>query len=73
MYRIYSTTVENLCIKQITGYEKNVDGFEDPVEAAINKFSNHPSILKIKEMVNNKNLEQFNFAKISTEKMENEI
>ena len=71
MNHFYSTAVENLGIKQVTGFEKNVDGFEDPVEAAINKFSNHPSILKIKEMANDKDVEQFNFARISTEKMEN--
>ena len=73
MNNFYSTAVENLGIKQNTGYEKNIDGFEDPVEAAIHKFSNHPSILKINEMVNDKNVEQFNFAKITTERMENEI
>ena len=48
MNQFYSTAVENLGIKQVTGFQKNVDGFEDPVEAAINKLSNHTSWLQIK-------------------------
>ena len=60
-------------IDQNTGYEHPTDGIGDPVDAAINKYDNHPSILKIKEMVNDKNTEPFNFTKIDTEYMEMEI
>ena len=70
MNNFYNTAVENLGIKQNTGYDKSVEGIEDPVEAAIHKFGNHPSILKLNEIVKDKNVEQFNFSKINIYKME---
>ena len=71
MNNFYNTEVENLGIKQNTGYEKSVEGFEDPEEATIHKFGNHHIILKINEIVKDKNVEQFNFSKINIDKMEN--
>ena len=71
MNTFYKTAVENLGIEQNTCYELSTVGIEDPVESAIYKFSSHPSILKIKEMV--KSTEQFSFTNVDTEQIEIEI
>ena len=70
----FNNAVKNLGTdKKNTGKEQFVNGIEDPLEAAIHKFGNHPSILKINEMVKNKDIEPLNFTQISTEYMEKEI
>ena len=73
MNNFYNIAVKNLGIEQNTGYEQYVDDIDDPVDAAILKFKNHPSILKIKEIVKAENIEPFDFIKISTAEMEAEI
>ena len=45
--------------------------FKDPVNIAIEKYKNHPSILKIKEMVTTGN--EFNFSEISLKEVEDQM
>ena len=73
MSNFFRTAVENLGIEKTTGYEQATVGIDDPVEADIHKFEKHPSVLKIKDMIKGKGIEQFNFSKIDAEVMENEI
>ena len=73
MGNFYKTAVDNIGINKITGYEQSIDGIDDPIEAAVQKFANHPSILKINEVMKDKGIEPFNFSKIDREVMEKEI
>ena len=47
----FKNAVINLNIDQSSEYEESTIGIIDPVEVALNKFKNHPSIIKIKEVV----------------------
>ena len=69
----FKNPVTNLGIDQTNSYEKSVDDVIDPIERAIQKFEKHPSILKIKHIVEGKNIEEFNFSSISANDIHNEI
>ena len=43
----------------------------DPIDNALNKYVNHPSVLKIKEYF--RELDEFNFSPVTLEEMEKEI
>ena len=49
-----------------------ITGIYDPIDIAIKKYENHPSILVIKGKVSH-NLEKFSFTQIDLTEMENEI
>ena len=53
--------IENKCLPTET------ENLEDPVEIAIKKFENHPSVLSIKETININKL--FQFSEITTEEI----
>ena len=70
MNDFFSNAVEKLCI---SGYQTDLYSAieNDNIFKIINKFKNHPSIVKIKEMVNIKT--KFSFVNCCAEDMETEI
>ena len=48
--KFYVTIAESLSIKETPEKPASIEGLSDPVFAAINKLSNHPSIIKIKDI-----------------------
>ena len=47
----FKNAVTNLNLEKNTGYEENTNGITDPVELAVFKLKNHPSINRINEIV----------------------
>ena len=47
--KFFVTIAESLSIRETPKNSASIEGLSDPVFAAINKFSNHPSIMKIKD------------------------
>ena len=47
------TVTDSLGINENSNYENATEGIIDPVDKAVRKFSNHPSILKIKDHFQN--------------------
>ena len=64
----FKDAVENLQIEQNIGNVQSTEGIDDPIDAAIHKFKNHPSILKIGEIVGDKlTANEFCFENINIE------
>ena len=59
MNEFFITVMNSLGINEIANYENRTEGIIHPVDKAINKFSNHPSILKITDHY--QNADSFNF------------
>ena len=68
----FENAVKNLGIEENSEYIQSVDNIDDPVEAAIHKFRKHPSIIKIKEIVEG-NMEEFHFKEVELAEIGNEI
>ena len=67
----FSNSVKFLEISEINSYLTNpTDHLTDSLEIAIQKFKVHPSVLKIRGMVQSSN---FNFHHMSSKEIENEI
>ena len=49
MYEFFVTVTNSLGINENSNYGNATEGIIDPVDKALHKFSNHPSILKIKD------------------------
>ena len=47
----FKNAVKNLEIQQNSEFEESIEGIVDPIELAIKKFRNHPSVKRIKEVV----------------------
>ena len=62
----FKNAVTNLKIDQNIDYVESTEGIDDPIDAAIYKFKNHPSILKIMEVVNSPKTE-FKFRTTTVE------
>ena len=58
-------------LKENNDNTSDTEGILDPIEKSIQRYSNHPSILKIKS--NFLNVESFTFNPVSLEEMETEI
>ena len=69
----FKSAVLKLGIYQNIGFVQTVEDIQDPIEAAIHKFEQHPSIIKIKEVVGDKIIERFNFSNIDVKEMEQEV
>ena len=67
----FNKIVENLNIESEVTLLQNKDQIDDPVLSAINKYEKHPSILRIKNNMKDKN--QFSFTYINSEDFESEI
>ena len=70
---VFKTAVSKLSIQDNSDLVDIIDSADtkDPVDIAIAKYKNHPSILKIKEKVNI-NFE-FNFTEVSLKEFENQM
>ena len=69
----FKNAVSNLGIEENTGFTQSTEGITDPIDIAIHKFKEHPSIVKIKEVVGDTTLYNFNFSNIEQEEIEIEI
>ena len=67
----FANAVKNLNIHIDPEFLSKTDGIEDPIVKAVEKFKNHPSIVKIKEV--NANMENFTFKCASIQEIEMEI
>ena len=50
MNEFFVTVTDSLGINENSDYENTTEGITDPVDKAVFKFSNHPSILKTKDL-----------------------
>ena len=66
----FSESVNNLEIQENNYILKSADHILDPVDKALHKFYNHPSILKIREKVNGV---RFGFSPVTREELVREI
>ena len=64
MNEFFVTVTDSLGINENSDYENTTEGITDPVDKAVFKFSNHPSILKIKDHC--QNVGSFHFQKVIT-------
>ena len=62
MNEFFVSVTDSLGIKESSGYENATEGITDPIDKAVHKFSNHPSILKIKNHYQNAGF--FHFRKL---------
>ena len=70
----FKNAVSNLEIDKNSEYEETPEDNFDPIEVAVLKFRNHPSVKRIKEVVGLIGMEQeFNFKNVSTSDLENKI
>ena len=69
--RFFVTVTESLGIKENNDNISDTEGILDPIEKSVQRYSNHPSILKIKSHF--LNVESFTFNPVSLEEMETEI
>ena len=53
MNEFFVSVTDSLGINKSCGYENATEGITDPIDKAVHKFSNHPSILKIKDQYQN--------------------
>ena len=67
----FVTVTESLGIKENNDNISGTEGILDPIEKSIQKYSNHPSILRIKNRF--VNADSFTFNPVSLEEMETEI
>ena len=69
--RFFVTVTESLGIKENNDNISDTEGILDPIEKSVQRYYNHPSILKIKSHF--LNVESFTFNPVSLEEMETEI
>ena len=67
----FVTVTESLGIKENNDDISDTEGILDPIEKSIQKYSNHPSILRIKNRF--VNADSFTFKPVSLEEMETEV
>ena len=71
MNEYFVTVTDSLGINENSNYENATAGITDPVDKAVYKFSNHPSILKIKDHYQNAG--SFHFQKVTPEAVDKEV
>ena len=62
---------DSLGIDENSGYENATEGITDPIDKAVHKFSNHPSILKIKDYY--QNACSFHFQIVTPDTVDKEV
>ena len=67
----FFVSVDSLGINENSGHENATEGIADPIDKAVHKFSNHPSILKIKEQYQNAG--SFYFQKVTPDVVDDEV
>ena len=71
MNEFFVTATDSLGINENSNYENTTEGITDPVDKAIYKFSNLPSILKIKDHC--QNVGSFHFQKVAPNIVDREV
>ena len=71
MNEFFVTVTDSLGIDETSNYENTTEGITDPVDKAVYKFSNHPSILKIKDHC--QNVGSFHFQKVTPDAVDREV
>ena len=71
MNEFFVSVTDSLGIKESSGYENATEGITDPIDEAVHKFSNHPSILKIKNHYQNAG--SFHFQKVTPDALDKEV
>ena len=71
MNEFFVSVTDSLGINENSGYENATDGITDPIDKAVHKFSNHPSILKIKDQYQNAG--SFHFQKVTPDAVDKEV
>ena len=71
MNEFFVTVTDSLGINENSNYENTTEGIIDPVDKAVHKFSNHPSILKIKDHYQNAG--SFYFQKVPPDAVDKEV
>ena len=71
MNEFFVSVTDSLGINENSGYENATEGIADPIDKAVHKFSNHPSILKINEQYQNAG--SFHFQKVTPDVVDNEV
>ena len=71
MNEFFVPVTDSLGINENSGYENAMEGIADPIDKAVHKFSNHPSILKINEQYQNAG--SFYFKKVTPDVVDKEI
>ena len=71
MNEFFVSVTDSLGIKENSGYENATEGITDPIDEAVHKFSNHPSILKIKNHYQNAG--SFHFQKVTPDALDKEV
>ena len=71
MNEFFVTVTDSLGIDENSDYENTTEGITDPVDKAVYKFSNHPSILKIKDHC--QNVGSFHFQKVAPDAVDREV
>ena len=71
MNEFFVSVTNSLGIKENSGYENTTEGITDPIDKAVHKFSNHPSILKIKNHYQNAG--SFHFQKVTPDAVDKEV
>ena len=68
----FSNIINKLGIEDVPDDESNLSNIDDPVSKAITKYENHPSILRIKNYMKEKDL-NFSFEFVDKPKISKEI
>ena len=71
LHKYFVNVTDSLGITENSEIITSTDGVTDPIDQALSKYSNHPSIRKIRSLVQNDGL--FHFNNVSIEEMETEI
>ena len=71
-FNVFSSIVKKLDIEHVPDDESNLPNVEDPILKAIVKYENHPSILRIKNYMKEKDL-YFSFEFVNKPKISKEI
>ena len=71
MNEFFVTVTDSLGINENSNYENTTEVITDPVGKAVFKFSNHPSILKIKDHCQNAG--SFHFQKVTPDVVNREV
>ena len=71
MNEFFITARDSLGINENSNYENTSEGIIHPDDKAIHKFSNHPSILKIKDHY--QNADSFNFQTVTPDAVDKEV
>ena len=71
MNEFFVSVTDSLGTNENSGYENATEGITDPIDKAVHKFSNHPSILKIKDQYQNAG--SFYFQKVTPDAVDKEV